>query len=176
MIDYVLLVFDWDGILVDLIVCIVDLMKVVVWEIVLLEWDDIWIKGIIGFGLFEVIVLFYLEVGDFVLVECFWCVYSEYYLVQEVQLLWLFFGVVEVMVYFCEVGFCLVVVIGKSWCGLDWVLVGYGWSDFFDIICCVDEMVSKLDLLMFYEILVYCWVELGWVLMIGDLLFDLEMV
>ena len=59
--------------------------------------------------------------------------------------------------------------------GLDRVLAGHGWSDFFDITRCADETASKPDPLMLHEILAHCRVEPGRALMIGDSPFDLEM-
>ncbi|WP_438875151.1 HAD-IA family hydrolase, partial [Bacillus cereus group sp. Bce032] len=64
---------------------------------------------------------------------------------------------------------------GKSRRGLDRVLAGHGWSDFFDITRCADETASKPDPLMLHEILAHCRVEPGRALMIGDSPFDLEM-
>lgn len=55
MTDYALLVFDWDGTLVDSIARIVDSMKAAARETALPERDDTRIKGIIGLGLPEAI-------------------------------------------------------------------------------------------------------------------------
>lgn len=79
------------------------------------------------------------------------------------------------MVHFREAGFRLAVATGKSRRGLDRVLAGHGWSDFFDITRCADETASKPDPLMLHEILAHCRVEPGRALMIGDSPFDLEM-
>ncbi|OVZ67341.1 HAD family hydrolase, partial [Pseudomonas aeruginosa] len=79
MTDYALLVFDWDGTLVDSIARIVDSMKAAARETALPERDDTRIKGIIGLGLPEAIASLYPEVGDPALVERFRCAYSEHY-------------------------------------------------------------------------------------------------
>ncbi|RPR65426.1 HAD-IA family hydrolase [Pseudomonas aeruginosa] len=175
MTDYALLVFDWDGTLVDSIARIVDSMKAAARETALPERDDARIKGIIGLGLPEAIASLYPEVGDPALVERFRCAYSEHYLAQEAQPSRLFPGVAEAMVHFREAGFRLAVATGKSRRGLDRVLAGHGWSDFFDITRCADETASKPDPLMLHEILAHCRVEPGRALMIGDSPFDLEM-
>ena len=145
MTDYALLVFDWDGTLVDSIARIVDSMKAAARETALPERDDTRIKGIIGLGLPEAIASLYPEVGDPALVERFRRAYSEHYLAQEAQSSRLFPGVAEAMVHFREAGFRLAVATGKSRRGLDRVLAGHG------------------------------WVEPGRALMIGDSPFDLEM-
>lgn len=114
MTDYALLVFDWDGTLVDSIARIVDSMKAAARETALPERDDTRIKGIIGLGLPEAIASLYPEVGDPALVERFRCAYSEHYLAQEAQPSRLFPGVAEAMVHFREAGFRLAVATGKS--------------------------------------------------------------
>ncbi|WP_132671546.1 23S rRNA pseudouridine(955/2504/2580) synthase RluC [Pseudomonas aeruginosa] len=154
---------------------IVDSMKAAARETALPERDDTRIKGIIGLGLPEAIASLYPEVGDPALVERFRCAYSEHYLAQEAQPSRLFPGVAEAMVHFREAGFRLAVATGKSRRGLDRVLAGHGWSDFFDITRCADETASKPDPLMLHEILAHCRVEPGRALMIGDSPFDLEM-
>ena len=161
MTDYALLVFDWDGTLVDSIARIVDSMKAAARETALPERDDTRIKGIIGLGLPEAIASLYPEVGDPALVERFRRAYSEHYLAQEAQPSRLFPGVAEAMVHFREAGFRLAVATGKSRRGLDRVLAGHGWSDFFDITRCADETASKPDPLMLHEILAHCRVEPG---------------
>ncbi|PBD25898.1 HAD family hydrolase, partial [Pseudomonas aeruginosa] len=113
MTDYALLVFDWDGTLVDSIARIVDSMKAAARETALPERDDTRIKGIIGLGLPEAIASLYPEVGDPALVERFRCAYSEHYLAQEAQPSRLFPGVAEAMVHFREAGFRLAVATGK---------------------------------------------------------------
>ncbi len=105
MTDYALLVFDWDGTLVDSIARIVDSMKAAARETALPERGDTRIKGIIGLGLPEAIASLYPEVGDPALVERFRCAYSEHYLAQEAQPSRLFPGVAEAMVHFREAGF-----------------------------------------------------------------------
>lgn len=125
MTDYALLVFDWDGTLVDSIARIVDSMKAAARETALPERDDTRIKGIIGLGLPEAIASLYPEVGDPALVERFRCAYSEHYLAQEAQPSRLFPGVAEAMVHFREAGFRLAVATGKSRRGLDRVLAAW---------------------------------------------------
>ena len=64
---------------------------------------------------------------------------------------------------------------GKSRRGLERVLVGHGWQDFFDITRCADETASKPDPRMLHEILAHCGVAAQRALMVGDSPFDLQM-
>ena len=62
--DFRLLIFDWDGTLVDSIARIVESMRVAA-GICELPWrDDVAIKGIIGLGLPEAIATLYPELDD----------------------------------------------------------------------------------------------------------------
>ncbi|MNM75802.1 Pyrophosphatase PpaX [compost metagenome] len=79
------------------------------------------------------------------------------------------------MLEFREAGYRLAVATGKSRRGLDRVLAGQGWSDFFDITRAADESASKPDPRMLHEILEHCRVAPESALMVGDSPFDLEM-
>ncbi|MCY1277544.1 hypothetical protein D9M68_171890 [compost metagenome] len=173
--EYSLLIFDWDGTLVDSIGRIVESMKVAAVNSALPVRSDAAIKGIIGLGLPEAIQTLYPEVEEGDALARFRRDYSEHYLFLEQQPSRLFPGVAEAMVEFREAGYRLAVATGKSRRGLDRVLAGQGWSDFFDITRAADESASKPDPRMLHEILAHCRVAPQRALMVGDSPFDLEM-
>lgn len=173
--DYQLLVFDWDGTLVDSIARIVESMRVAAAECGLESRDEQRIRGIIGLGLPEAIQSLYPQLDDAVQIELFRHVYSEHYIALERSPSPLFAGVLESLLAFREQGYRLAVATGKSRRGLDRVLAGYGWENFFDITRCADETASKPDPRMLHEILGYCGVDAGRALMVGDSPFDLQM-
>lgn len=175
MADYQLLVFDWDGTLVDSIARIVESMRVAAADCALPWLDDATIRGIIGLGLPEAIAALYPQLDEPALVERFRRVYSEHYLYLERVPSPLFAGVRESLLAFREQGYRLAVATGKSRRGLDRVLAGHGWQDFFDVTRCADEAASKPDPRMLSEILAHCGAAPERALMVGDSPFDLQM-
>ncbi|MFC5696332.1 HAD-IA family hydrolase [Pseudomonas sp. GCM10022186] len=173
--DYQLLIFDWDGTLVDSIARIVESMRVAA-DAGGLPWrDDTAIKGIIGLGLPEAIATLYPEIDDAQGIDIFRRRYGEHYNALESQPSPLFDGVGDALEAFRDQGYRLAVATGKSRRGLDHVLAGRGWLDYFDITRCADETASKPDPLMLREILAYCGVAAERALMVGDSPFDLRM-
>lgn len=173
--DYSLLIFDWDGTLVDSIGRIVESVRVAALNSGLSERTDAAIKGIIGLGLPEAIQALYPEVGEGEPLERFRRDYGEHYLSLEVQPSPLFPGVAEAMEEFRSAGYRLAVATGKNRRGLDRVLAGQGWTEFFDITRAADESASKPDPRMLHEILHHCRVDAQKALMVGDSPFDLDM-
>ena len=173
--DYGLLVFDWDGTLVDSIARIVESMRVAANECMLPQLDETTIRGIIGLGLPEAIRSLYPDLEDEARVAIFRRVYSDHYLSLEVVPSPLFEGVRESLLAFRAQGYRLAVATGKSRRGLERVLAGHGWGDFFDVTRCADETASKPDPCMLHEILAHCGVAAGRALMVGDSPFDLQM-
>jgi len=172
---YELLIFDWDGTLVDSIGRIVESILVAAARCGLPHLDEDSIKGIIGLGLPEAIAVLYPSVTDRKLVEAFRRAYADHYLALEAEPSVLYPGVATALQEFRAQGHQLAVATGKGRRGLDRVLAGQGWSDFFDVTRCADETASKPDPLMIHEILTHCGVRPDRALMIGDSVFDLEM-
>ena len=175
MSDYELLIFDWDGTLVDSIGRIVESMHWAADSCGLARRGDAQVKGIIGLGLPEAIASLHPELVESALVERFRHCYSERYLALEARPSALFPGVAEALAIFRAQGYRLAVATGKSRHGLRRVLAGRGWLDYFDVTRCADETASKPDPLMLEEILEHCGVPAERALMVGDSSFDLRM-
>lgn len=173
--DYELLIFDWDGTLCDSIGRIVDSMRAAASLDGLGERSDEAIKGIIGLGLPEAIATLYPELVEVGRVEVFRQRYAERYMALDMRPSPLFSGVVECLESFRRRGLRMAVATGKSRRGLDRVLAGHGWLDYFEITRCADETASKPDPLMLNEILAHCGVLPEKALMVGDSSFDLDM-
>ena len=172
---YELLIFDWDGTLVDSIGRIVQSISAAAASCGLPVLDESVIKGIIGLGLPEAIAALYPHVTDSRTAEAFRRAYADHYLSLEVEPSMPKPGVVSALQGFRDRGHLLAVATGKGRRGLDRVLAGQGWGDFFDVTRCADETASKPDPLMLHEILSHCGVPPERALMIGDSVFDLEM-
>lgn len=173
--DYELLIFDWDGTLVDSIGRIVESMHWAADSCELARCSDAQVKGIIGLGLPEAIASLHPELVEATLVERFRRCYSERYLALEAEPSALFPGVAEALEMFRAQGYRLAVATGKSRHGLQRVLEGRGWLDYFDVTRCADETASKPSPLMLEEILEHCGVPAERALMVGDSSFDLRM-
>lgn len=172
---YKLLIFDWDGTLVDSIGRIVESISAAAAHCDLPSLDEKAIKGIIGLGLPEAIAALYPHVKDVRTAEAFRRAYADHYLMLETEPSAPYPGVASALNRFRNEGYLLAVATGKGRRGLDRVLAGQGWADFFDVTRCADETASKPDPLMIEEILTHCGVEPGRALMVGDSVFDLEM-
>lgn len=173
--DYQLLIFDWDGTLVDSISRIVAAMHMAADSCALPRLDDATVKGIIGLALPEATRVLYPELDDAACAERFARRYSESYLTLETEPSALFPGVAEGLEAFRAQGYRLAVATGKSRHGLARVLEGRGWSDYFDITRCADETASKPHPLMLHEILAHFALAPEQALMVGDSCFDLQM-
>lgn len=175
MSDYQLLIFDWDGTLVDSIGRIVESMHLAADACELARCSDAQVKGIIGLGLPEAIGTLYPELIEPACIERFRHSYSEHYLAFEAEPSALFAGVAEALEGFRAQGYRMAVATGKSRHGLQRVLQGRGWLDYFDVTRCADETASKPNPLMLHEILAHCDVAPQRALMVGDSSFDLLM-
>ncbi|MCQ4240691.1 HAD-IA family hydrolase [Stutzerimonas stutzeri] len=175
MSDYSLLIFDWDGTLMDSIGRIVESVCAAAKVCDLPVLDELAIKGIIGLALPEAIATLYPDLGDELRVAAFRDAYIEHYLALEAEPAALYPGVVEGLQQFREQGYRLAVATGKGRQGLDRVLAGQGLTDFFDVTRCADETASKPHPLMIQEILAHCGARPEQALMIGDSVFDLKM-
>lgn len=170
--DYRLLIFDWDGTLVDSVGRIVDSLRYAAATCDLPQLSDERLRGIIGLGMREAIDCLYPGLHA---TDQFRKAYGEHYLELERQPSALFPGVLEALHEFRAEGYLLAVATGKSRRGLNAVLEGRGWLDFFDITRCADEAASKPDPLMLREILAHCRMNPEQALMVGDSVFDLQM-
>lgn len=172
---YQALIFDWDGTLVDSIGRIVTSLRVAAERCGLDQLPEARLRGIIGLGLPEAIRSLYPDLHDPARVKGFREAYSDHYLVLESEPSRLFPGVAEALDSFRAQGYRLAVATGKSRHGLQRVLEGRGWENYFDITRCADETASKPHPLMLEEILAHFGLPPRAALMVGDSPFDLQM-
>lgn len=173
--DYKLLIFDWDGTLVDSIGRIVTAMHLAADMCDLPRCTDEAVKSIIGLALPEAVAVLYAELRESAAIERFIGVYSRCYLELESEPSALFADVADSLQAFREQGYHLAVATGKSRHGLDRVLAGRGWTDYFDMTRCADESASKPHPLMLEQILAHFQLPPQRAVMVGDSIFDLQM-
>lgn len=168
-----LLVFDWDGTLMDSASFIVSAIQAAARDLGLPVPSDGASRHIIGLGLQEAIALLFpdldqSEYGPYV------DRYRHYYLSQDHEIP-LFAGVPEAIQHLCDAGFILAVATGKSRKGLNRALAHSGLGGYFHASRCADESFSKPHPAMLLDIMALTGAEPGRTLMIGDTTHDLQM-
>lgn len=168
-----LLVFDWDGTLVDSLERIVGSVHHATDLCGLERCTDDEVHAIIGLSLKHAFLQLYPGQAD--IYETFRQAYAKHYLDQEQEPSPFYPGVRDALDNFRSAGYQLAVATGKSRIGLDRILQGHDMQDFFDITRCADETRSKPDPLMLQEILNHCDQPARQAIMVGDSPFDLQM-
>jgi len=171
---YSLLVFDWDGTLMDSQAQIVNCMKSAIVELGLESRTDKQISDIIGLGLEEAIVSLYPLIDGKLVIKAAQT-YREFYLYKDKTPSPLFAGAKEVIISLKDAGYDLAVATGKSRRGLDKGLSETGMGELFPITRCADETRSKPHPQMLEEILVDYNTDASKALMIGDSEYDLQL-
>jgi phosphoglycolate phosphatase len=172
--QYSLLVFDWDGTLMDSEAHIVACMQAAMRRVGVEVLNSYQIRQIIGLGLEEALQTLYpkrtsAEISA--LVEA----YRYYFFSDDIPASELFDGAYDTVLELAQQGFDLAIATGKSRRGLDLVLSQSGLNQCFPITRCADETFSKPHPLMLEEILTDYNVNASQALMIGDSVYDLQM-
>jgi len=169
-----LLVFDWDGTLMDSIGTIVACTLAAVRELGLREVPEETIRGTIGLGLRETVDV--LSPGcDDELLERILKSYRKHWAATYRDLPLLFAGAGEMLHDLAAEGYLLAVATGKSRRGLDYVLEQTGLREVFHATRTADEAFSKPHPQMLLDILGDLGVPPREAVMIGDTTYDLEM-
>lgn len=171
---YQLLVFDWDGTLMDSEAHIVASMQAVMRELSLEVLDRRTVGNIIGLGLHEAISTLFPYHANDDFVAAFTQSYRRYYFAPDAPQA-LFEGAEPIVRELHGQGYLLAVATGKSRRGLDRSLIETGLADVFHASRCADETASKPHPRMLEELLHELNVDPSDAVMIGDTEFDLEM-
>lgn len=168
-----LLVFDWDGTLMDSAATIVDSIQAASRDIGVDEPSDEAARHIIGLGLNEAIAALFPELpqADYRrLAER----YRHHFMSRDAAIP-LFEGADEAIRELHEAGFLLAVATGKGRGGLDRVLEYTGLRPYFHATRCADESFSKPHPQMLLELMDILGAAPARTLMIGDTSHDLQM-
>jgi phosphoglycolate phosphatase len=168
-----LIVFDWDGTLMDSAALIVDSVQSAARDLGLEPPSDERARHIIGLGLIDALRYAlpgleaerYQEVSER---------YRHHYLSRDDQLD-LFKGALELVTELAQAEYLLGVATGKSRRGLDRALDGSGLRSYFHATRCADECHSKPHPQMLEELMAEFGVAPEATLMIGDTTHDLQM-
>lgn len=170
---YDLIVFDWDGTLLDSASAIVRALIAACRDLGVAEPTEEGARHIIGLGLHDALRLAVpdLAVADYPrVVER----YRHHFLTTDRELS-LFPGAFEMIEDLAGAGWMLAVATGKSRVGLDRSLSHTGLGEFFQITRCADESFSKPHPAMLEEIMGALGVGRERTLMVGDTTHDLNM-
>ncbi len=171
---YDLLIFDWDGTLMDSAERIVRCFQAAARECGLAPLADAAIRRTIGLGVKEALARILPHADDDTCAQVARC-YREHFLHRDATPTPLFPGV-EAGLRDCQRrGYRLAVATGKSRQGLEAAMGVSGLVALFAVSRCADETRSKPDPCMLNEILAHTGVAPERALMIGDTSYDLEM-
>ncbi len=169
-----LLVFDWDGTLMDSEARIVACIQAAIEELGLEPREVACIRNIIGLGLREAIDALY-PGSDNALHEAMTERYRYHFLTANPTRSELFSGAEETVRTLSEAGYMLAVATGKGRRGLDMVLEETGLGQYFLATRCADETFSKPHPRMLEELMDELGTEPTETLMIGDTEYDMQM-
>lgn len=170
---YDLIIFDWDGTLMDSEAKIVNCFHAAEADLGLSPAADETIRGVIGLGLKEAMQAVYPDEDD-AMHQRVADAYREHFLHKDTTEMPMFPGVVEGL-YALKERFTLAVATGKARRGLDRVFREVELGHLFHTTRCADETKSKPHPLMLEQILDATGTEAARALMVGDSVFDLQM-
>lgn len=174
MLRYKLIIFDWDGTLVDSTGRIVDSMQQAAKAVGLPAISDLAVKHIIGLGLPEAIRTLWPSISEDALKELA-LQYAHFFVTESKVEMSLYNGARDLLKELMLRGFVLAVATGKSRRGLDRMMRDMKLGHLFAITRCADETRSKPNPLMLHEILESMSITPQEALMVGDTSFDLDM-
>jgi phosphoglycolate phosphatase len=168
-----LLVFDWDGTLMDSAAAIVASIQAASRDLGMNEPDDASARHIIGLGLNEAMAALFPDLPESEY-DRLTDRYRHHFLGQDADIP-LFSGADEAIRELHEAGFLLAVATGKSRRGLDRALSHTSLAPFFHVTRCADESFSKPHPQMLLTIMEQMGASPDKTLMIGDTSHDLQM-
>ncbi|MCF6323729.1 MAG: HAD-IA family hydrolase [Gammaproteobacteria bacterium] len=169
-----LIVFDWDGTLMDSEAQITQSLSNVIAELALAERSNHDLRNVIGLGLPEAIRRLYPNEGETTVAK-FVDRYRHHFLVGNQNRSVLFNGAMEVIKHLHADDYLLAVATGKSRRGLDRSIAETRSGDYFHITRCADETHSKPHPQMLLEIMTVLGVSPEETVMVGDTEYDLQM-
>ncbi|MDX1598222.1 MAG: HAD-IA family hydrolase [Marinobacter sp.] len=172
--DVKVVIFDWDGTLVDSVEHIADSLHQAATDLGYPALEREAYRDIIGLGMVEALDKLYPGITR----EEMSAIregYARYFFSKVTTPQNVFEGMAEVVTDIRAGGLGCSVATGKSRRGLDGALESSGLGAHFDITRCADETRSKPDPAMLKEIITFYGIEPSEAVMIGDTRYDLEM-
>lgn len=174
MAKFDLVIFDWDGTLIDSIDQIVRSIHIAASDLGVASPSAEAARDIIGLGLPEAMRILFPQVTESdrdALRER----YAHHFVGAVAQEVTPYQGIAALLADLHDSPTTLAVATGKSRRGLDRVLTKTGWTDYFSATRCADETASKPNPKMLHELLNELQVPVERALMVGDTTYDLAM-
>lgn len=171
---YKLIIFDWDGTLMDSEAKIVSCLRASLQTLNLEARTDDQLKDVIGLGMIEAIMKLFPDLSE-QQISLFRDEYKDQFFEKNKTSSTLFEGVVDMLHFLKKSGLLLAVATGKGRNGLNRILEKTQLQALFDSTRCAGETLSKPDPLMLKQILEELDLSAQQSLMVGDTVYDLEM-
>lgn len=171
---YELIVFDWDGTLMDSEARIVKCMQLAATDVGIPMPDAARARDAIGLGLSEAIARVFPTIEPAAIAQLAEA-YRSHWLGDEVAQAVMFDGALDMVRSLHTDGYLLAVATGKSRRGLDKSLKESGLDTFFHMTRCADEAFSKPHPQMLLDILTDLDASPWQALMVGDTEYDMQM-
>ena len=171
---YQLIIFDWDGTIMDSAQKISNCIQASALEVGLEAPTSEQAKSIIGLGLFEAIRRLFPGASDSK-INAMISAYKHHFVTADDTEQKLFDGVTQGLQLLEDSGAVLAVATGKSRQGLDRAFAGLDLTHHFITSRCADETRSKPHPQMLLEILDFTAIDPDKAIMVGDTTFDLDM-
>ena len=170
-----LVVFDWDGTLIDSKQKIVNAMHAAASRLELPLLSDQSVANIIGLSLPNAIQTLYPSLCDAQVTQMVEAYSEAFIAADKLAKCGLFDGVEECLAALEARGIAIAIATGKSRRGLSRMLDNLGWQSRFNFTRCADESASKPDPLMLQQLMTMSGYNADALLMVGDTTFDLAM-
>lgn len=167
---YDLIVFDWDGTLMDSTAIIAGSIQSACRDLNLTVPDDAAARHVIGLGLTEALRHAVPDAPEAMYAPLV-ARYRHHFLAQDAEIL-LFDGAREMIIELFESGYSLGVATGKNTAGLNRVLESSGMKRYFHATRTAEQTVSKPHPAMLLELMAELAVNAGRTLMVGDTTHD----
>lgn len=171
---YQLIIFDWDGTLMDSAQKIANCIKASARDVGVDEPSDEKAKSIIGLGLVEAMKILFPS-GTESQVRQIVEAYKYHFVKGDCTEQGLFDGVEQGLQALEDAGAVLAVATGKSRAGLDRIFAETGLKKHFITSRCADETRSKPHPQMLNEILDFSAIDADKTIMVGDTTYDMDM-
>lgn len=171
---YDLIVFDWDGTLLDSVGSIVACMRRAADELGITSVSDEAVRGTIGLGLADAAAQLGFDASS-ESAEALLAAYRKHWFATYREQPRAFAGAAEALAELGRAGYLLAIATGKSRRGLDHDLESTGLGGYFQATRTVDEAFSKPHPQMLLDLLDELGVRAERALMVGDTTHDLRM-
>ncbi len=172
--EFDLVIFDWDGTLMDSVAKIVRCFMAAMADANIRPPEESDIRNIIGLGLAEAMAVLLPNSSDQEKSKVI-DLYREHFLIHDETEMPFFEGVETGLSQLQDSGYQLAVATGKNRVGLDRLLNLHDFEKYFTATRCSDETSSKPNPQMLNEILASTNVRPDRAIMVGDTTYDMEM-